>query len=73
MRNSHIFYRPDIDWLRAFAIISVVLFHAFPASIKGGFVGVDVNTRTNRAIPVARREHAVEAGDREGQKIEKIS
>lgn len=37
-------YRPDIDGLRAVAIILVVLFHAFPNSplFKGGFIGVDV-------------------------------
>lgn len=35
-------YRPDIDGLRAVAILSVVLFHAFPQSMSGGFVGVDV-------------------------------
>lgn len=42
MKNYNSTYRPDIDGLRAFAIISVVLFHEFPVSIKGGFVGVDV-------------------------------
>ncbi|WP_018610041.1 acyltransferase family protein [Uliginosibacterium gangwonense] len=35
-------YRPDIDGLRAVAILSVILFHAFPRTIGGGFVGVDV-------------------------------
>jgi peptidoglycan/LPS O-acetylase OafA/YrhL len=35
-------YRPDIDGLRALAIIPVVIFHAFPAVMPGGFVGVDI-------------------------------
>ena len=35
-------YRPDIDGLRAIAVLAVIGFHAFPAWIRGGFVGVDV-------------------------------
>lgn len=35
-------YRPDIDGLRALAIIAVIIFHAFPMWLRGGFVGVDV-------------------------------
>lgn len=35
-------YRPDIDGLRAIAVLSVIAFHAFPNSFRGGFVGVDV-------------------------------
>lgn len=35
-------YRPDIDGLRAVAIISVVIFHAFPDLLMGGFIGVDI-------------------------------
>jgi len=39
---SHPKYRPDIDGLRAIAILSVVTFHAFPSLMKGGFIGVDI-------------------------------
>lgn len=35
-------YRPDIDGLRALAVVSVVGFHGFPARVPGGFIGVDV-------------------------------
>ena len=35
-------YRPDIDGLRAVAVMSVVLFHVFPKVLRGGYVGVDI-------------------------------
>ena len=35
-------YRPDIDGLRAVAVLAVVAFHAFPDLVRGGFVGVDI-------------------------------
>ena len=35
-------YRPDIDGLRAVAVLSVIAFHAGFSKVPGGFVGVDV-------------------------------
>lgn len=39
---AHPAYRPDIDGLRAVAVFSVVVFHAYPDRFKGGFIGVDI-------------------------------
>ena len=41
-RLTHPNYRPDIDGLRAVAILSVIGFHAFPNRLRGGFIGVDI-------------------------------
>ena len=35
-------YRPEIDGLRALAVIPVILFHAGLSMFSGGFLGVDV-------------------------------
>ncbi len=35
-------YIPEIDGLRACAVIAVLLFHFFPAVAPGGFIGVDI-------------------------------
>lgn len=35
-------YRPEIDGLRAIAVLLVVIFHAAPGLAPGGYVGVDI-------------------------------
>lgn len=40
--SEHPKWRADIDGLRAIAVSSVVLFHAFPRQLEGGYVGVDI-------------------------------
>lgn len=39
---DHPKYRPDIDGLRAIAVLSVIGFHAAPGRLPAGFIGVDI-------------------------------
>ena len=41
-RSAQTEFRPDIEGLRAVAVLAVVLFHAEVPGVGGGFVGVDV-------------------------------
>ena len=44
-KNAHLVhpkYRPDIDGLRAIAVVSVVGYHIAPSLIAAGFIGVDI-------------------------------
>ena len=41
-RSTPMTYRPEIDGLRAVAVVSVILFHAGFSLLSGGYVGVDI-------------------------------
>lgn len=40
--TQHLHYRPEVDGLRAIAVIAVLLFHFDPRLAPGGFTGVDI-------------------------------
>ena len=42
MHNNNFSYRPDIDGLRAVAVIAVVIYHFNKQWLPGGFAGVDI-------------------------------
>lgn len=41
-KDETLSYRPDVDGLRALAIVAVIAFHVSPKYVPGGYIGVDV-------------------------------
>lgn len=41
-KSAHIKYLSYVDGLRAIAVLSIVIFNAFPEYVKGGYVGIDI-------------------------------
>jgi peptidoglycan/LPS O-acetylase OafA/YrhL len=40
--GAHARFRTDIEGLRGVSVAAVVLYHAFPTALPGGFIGVDI-------------------------------
>jgi peptidoglycan/LPS O-acetylase OafA/YrhL len=55
-------YRPDIDGLRALAIMPVLLFHGGFSAFSGGFVGVDVFFVVSGFLITCLVQREIEAG-----------
>ena len=56
-------YRPDIDGLRAVAVLAVIGFHAFPKALPGGFAGVDIFFVISGFLISNQILHRLENGD----------
>jgi len=55
-------YLPHVDGLRALAVALVVIYHAWPTAIPGGFIGVDVFFVISGFIITRQIAHEMEEG-----------
>ncbi|WP_330996115.1 acyltransferase family protein [Burkholderia territorii] len=55
-------YRADIDGLRAVSVLAVLIFHAFPNFLHGGFVGVDIFFVISGYVITAHMLREIDAG-----------
>ena len=71
--SLHPSYRPDIDGLRAVGILSVIIYHAFPETLRGGFIGVDIFFVISGYLISTIIFRSLEAGDFSYLVVPKIS
>jgi peptidoglycan/LPS O-acetylase OafA/YrhL len=55
-------YRPEIDGIRAIAVLAVMLFHAGAPGVRGGFLGVDVFFVISGFLITAQIESGIQVG-----------
>ena len=55
-------YIPGLDGLRAIAIIGVVLYHLYPGTVRGGFLGVSLFFVISGYLIAVTTEYAWETG-----------
>ena len=48
---SRVPYLPGLDGLRALAVVAVMIYHANPSWLPGGFLGVETVSYTHLTLP----------------------
>lgn len=77
-QRAKVGYRPDIDGMRAVAVVAVVLFHLDFRMVGGGFVGVDIffvisGYLIGKSILEQRREGRFSLGDFYQKRLRRIA
>src|SRR5579863_10125026 len=64
MTSARVFsYRPDVDGLRAVAVLLVVFQHYLVPGFRGGFIGVDIFFVISGYLIAGRIDREIGAGD----------